>query len=103
MTISCEIDVAERYGKLAGREAGARARAYILVTLKTCPVVSINLRGTKLTPSFADECLGRLLDELGVEEFRQRIKVVEVPPLAAPLLHHVLSRRASQRPRSAAG
>jgi hypothetical protein len=95
MTTSCEIGAVEQFGRLATREAGKCARHYILETLKSdsCDFVSIDMTGMTVTPSFADECFGVLIAEIGYDSYNHKITLQNIPPAAEALILHVLNRR----------
>lgn len=63
--------------------------------LSSVSVIEIDLDGIVLTPSFADELLGGLMEELGPAEFRRRIRLLNVPGSARPLIRNVLNERAN--------
>lgn len=49
-----------------------------------------------MTPSFADECFGRLLLSLGESQFRSRIALSEADEVTRTLLNVVLTKRADE-------
>ena len=49
-----------------------------------------------VTPSFADECLGRLLLEIGKQDFRRRIQLRSSEETVRRLVNHVLATRSSE-------
>lgn len=49
-----------------------------------------------MTPSFADECFGKLLLSLGESHFRSRIVLSEADEVTRTLLNVVLSKRAHE-------
>ncbi|HKB15022.1 MAG TPA: STAS-like domain-containing protein, partial [Planctomycetota bacterium] len=55
-----------------------------------------------LTPSFADECLGRLVLDVGVEVFRERVRLRTTDETIKRLVNHVLSHRSAQVERARA-
>ena len=93
MMTSFEVGAVQEFGKQATRSAGAKARAFISDTLKTVEVVTINMAGMNVSPSFADECFGLLAAELGIEEFKQRVRLINLPESARDLIAHVVYRR----------
>ena len=83
----------------ATRPNGVAAREKLKELLAHVDVAVVDLDGIVLTPSFADEFLGILLQELGEPLFKQSVKIENVAPSARPLLQTVLFRRSkSARP-----
>ena len=82
--------------ELSTRPAGASARSRILSFMKDCDEIEIDLDFCTLTPSFADECLGRLAAEVGLNEFKKRVRLIHVEESAKPLIKHVILRRCSE-------
>lgn len=64
---------------LVTRKMGATVREQIAQLARDVPDdvrIIIDLTGIDvLTPSFADECLGRLVSELGLRDFQHRFRV----------------------------
>ena len=101
-TSTSEILLSSVVAASATRENGKAARDTIIAELRATDVVAVDLSGVSLTPSFADECFGMLAAELGWEEFRERVKLRNVPDSARPLVKHVVSRRIQERATAAA-
>jgi len=78
------------------RPNGARARSQVKNLLGAFEHVIIDLKDVVLTPSFADEFLGVLLVELGEDQFRKSITIINVSSSSRPLLQTILHRRASK-------
>lgn len=93
MTSSCEVGAVQEFGRSSTRAAGAEARRFICEALKKCEVVKIDLTGMNISPSFADECFGLLAAELGLDEYKRRVKLLNVPESARHLIPHVVYRR----------
>ncbi|MGH7150714.1 MAG: STAS-like domain-containing protein [Planctomycetota bacterium] len=55
-----------------------------------------------LTPSFADECLGRLVLDVGLEVFRERVRLKATDETIKRLVNHVLAHRSAQVERARA-
>ena len=73
------------------RPNGIAARNKLLSCLDSNGHVVVDLSDVVLTPSFADEFLGVLLNELGAEKFRQVIQIINVPEGARALLNTIFS------------
>ncbi|PSD26059.1 hypothetical protein C7E18_17165 [Stenotrophomonas maltophilia] len=87
--------VGELFSSTATRPNGLAARQRLRDALRSSPVVTVDLQGVALTPSFADEFLGVLLVELGEGNFRRTVKIVNVEGSSRNLLRHVLASRAA--------
>ncbi|MGQ0613221.1 MAG: STAS-like domain-containing protein [Planctomycetaceae bacterium] len=70
----------EAVGRLGGREK-------ILVDFEGIEAI---------TPSFADECLGRLLLNLGLKRFRATVRLRTTDATIRRLVNHVLAHRAKE-------
>ncbi len=97
MTTLCEVGAVREFGRLATRPAGERARQFIAEILTRCEVLQIDMAGMNVSPSFADECFGLLAEELGISEFRKRIRFVNIQEAAQHLILHVIYRRGAQK------
>lgn len=82
--------------ELSTRPAGATARGRILDLLEGREEIEIDLDFSTLTPSFADECLGRLAAEVGLNEFKKRVRLIRAKESDKPLIKHVILRRCSE-------
>ncbi len=78
---------------MATRLNGMEAREYLLAMLREHDVVVLDFENSAPTPSFADECVGRLAQTLGFGSFKSRIRMANVPNPAKPLIKHVVMRR----------
>lgn len=90
---SSKFEVRIEAPQTATRPNGVSARMKLLERLETFDEVVVDLTNVRITPSFADEFLGVLLLELGVDKFRQSVRIINVPDASRPLLQTVLSRR----------
>lgn len=95
MTSTFKIDVSEIAIELSTRPVGAKARESILIALKSYDEVEIDFHNSSLTPSFADECIGRLAAAIGLNEFKKRIKLKNIEESTRPLVKHVVLKRCS--------
>src|SRR5690349_2335936 len=81
----------------ATRPVAAQKRAELLLALSRGESVSINFDEiTRVTPSFVDELLGKLVMEIGLEEFSKRIVLSGVTEPISNLISTVLAGRAKQ-------
>jgi len=80
--------------KFATRESGAAARELVLRQLSLVDhPVTLDFEGIEPTPSFADEFVGRLAEELGEECFHKRVRFVNLKDPARLLLQNVVTKR----------
>ena len=89
------VEAVQEFGRLTTREAGRRARQFVLDALKTCDSVQIDMTGMNVSPSFADEFFGMLAAELGLNEFKNRVHLTNLSESAKTLIGHVVYRRAT--------
>lgn len=82
-------------GALATRDQGAEFRRRMEEALAGGTIVlEVVLESVgAMTPSFVDECFGKLLVSMGKTEFKKRIKLVSVSEDAKVLVNRVLSDR----------
>lgn len=57
--------------------------------------VELDFQQQSPTPSFVDECLGGLVEQLGLEGFKARVRLANVPVDARALVKHVVLRRSA--------
>jgi len=96
MTSIFSVDVTDIASELSTRPVGAEARCKLLALLKEHERIEINFLNLSLTPSFADECVGRLAGVMGLENFKRRVKLINVEDSTRPLIKHVVLQRCSQ-------
>ena len=93
MTSTFKIKVTDIAADLSTRPVGAGARKKLLAFLEQYATVEVDFLERSLTPSFADECIGRLAGEIGMSEFKQRVKLVNLQGATKPLVKHVILTR----------
>lgn len=81
------------------RKNGAKLRALILLALSKHDKICINFDNTILTPSFADEAIGRLSQSITLIQFKQQIRFSQVSRQHKALLLKVIANRFSCRAR----
>lgn len=79
---------------MASREIGDIALAEMVSILEECEFIELDFHGCDPTPSFADQAVGNLAKQLGVDEFRRRVKIRNLPETARPLMVHVILKAA---------
>lgn len=80
----------------ATRSDGRLARQAAQQALEEVAVVVLDFRDLRVTPSFADELVGRLAAELGAETFRARVRAENLNDTTRVLLRHAVRRRLSE-------
>lgn len=88
--------------QLGTRPAGIRAREHVHKLLALHSTVILDFGSRQATPSFVDELIGGLEEELGAKAFQERIVIDGVSRSLAPLIRHVLATRRSRRSKSVA-
>jgi hypothetical protein len=87
----------EQFQEFATRPEGIRARTILLQRLQEADEIELDFSGVSVTPSFADECVGRLAAQLGKDEFNRRVRFTNVPAEIDSLLKLVIMRQLSSR------
>ncbi|MFZ1180727.1 MAG: STAS-like domain-containing protein [Herbaspirillum sp.] len=82
---------------LSTRPVGIRARERLINVLHDYEAVEIDFLDKSLTPSFADECIGRFAAQIGFDEFKKRVRLVNLSEASKPLIKHVILVRCSPR------
>jgi hypothetical protein len=93
MISTCSIDILDLASELTTRPVGAKARDRLVSLLAEHETIEIDFHNKTLTPSFADECIGRLAARLGLSDFRERVKLVNLSSSSRPLVRHVILTR----------
>lgn len=90
-----KVPVTDIAPNLTTRPVGIQARERLIQALNDYDLVEIDFLGKSLTPSFADECIGRLAATLGIQEFQKRVKMKNINESTRPLIKHVILARCS--------
>jgi hypothetical protein len=84
-------------GGFLTRRQGEEVRAYLVNLNRDLPPgerLVIDFAGVEvMTPSFADECFGKLAESIGGLNFRERVKLTGADPIIRTLLNSVLAER----------
>ncbi|MDP9750369.1 MULTISPECIES: STAS-like domain-containing protein [Thermoanaerobacter] len=79
---------------LLGRELGKKVRDSIKDMLSKENKLIIDCYGVKGTSqSFADECFGRLVEEMGLENFKVKIKIQNAEPEIQSIIKYTVISR----------
>lgn len=92
-TSTFNVDIAQIASELTTRPVGAAARHQLLALLNEHTSLHIDFHHRSLTPSFADECIGQLAAQLGLEPFKHRVKLKNLAAASKPLVKHVILTR----------
>lgn len=95
-----KVSLSRMHPSGASREQGRIARLWLRGLIDLHQQVTMNLDGVQsLTPSFVDECFGKLLVEMGEDKFRTKLVLQGGSPAVRTLLNKVLRiRLAEARP-----
>ena len=97
MTSTSKFSLGTNFPSLSSRDVGDEALGKIVAELEHCDVLEIDFEGRRITPSFADQCIGGLARTLGLVEFKRRIKIRNADEDSISLIKHVILSRASLR------
>ena len=92
-TSTIKLKITKTFPFTSTRAEGIQAREKLLQLLETHPSLILDFAKTQITVSFADECLGVLIEKLGKKEFQQKIILENISPTLQSLLSHILTRR----------
>ena len=87
------VRVMERFPRLSTRPEGILARDYVLERLRECDKLEIDFSDVVMTPSFADEFIGKLSTRLGSAEFTRRVRLINTTPRLESLLRFVVAHQ----------
>ena len=94
-TFNFKVPVTDIAPELTTRPIGAQARERLIQALEDYDTVEVDFLNKSLTPSFADECIGRLAAAIGLDEFKRRVKLTNINDTTRPLVKHVILTRCS--------
>ncbi len=89
----------EKWGKFLGsRRLGSEIRREIESALRRGQSVVVDCRGVgMMSHSFADESVGKLAGDLGMEAFQHKVRLRNVAPKLASIFRYVIGERSSGR------
>ncbi|WP_198034216.1 STAS-like domain-containing protein [Acidihalobacter ferrooxydans] len=91
------VSIKDLTEKFSTRAMGALVREKLLLDLSRHDKVVLDMGDIQMSPSFADECFGFLIVDLGLDTIRHRLSFVGADRQAKILLQHVMLRRSSNR------
>jgi len=84
----------ETLQNMGTREVGERARQQVLQLISSGETVQIDFRkSARVTPSFVDEFIGKLVAEIGQEKFQSCVKIINISPDVESLIQVAIARR----------
>lgn len=86
---------------LSTREFGAEVRQCILEKLELGENLVLDFGKQNVSPSFADECIGLIVQDLGFERVKKNIKLINLSDSAKSIIKHVISKRVGSRSEAA--
>jgi hypothetical protein len=93
MGLEFRVRVVDQFPKLATRPEGIGAREWVLQRLQENEHLEIDFSGAVMTPSFAEEFIGKLASRLGEKEFFRRVKLSNTTNKAKSLLEFVIDQQ----------
>ena len=87
------INISVEFQVLSTRETGRLARESLLARLDENITVIIDFEGKSISPSFADEFIGILAKDIGLNTFKAKIKMKNVSDSSKEIIRHVLNKR----------
>lgn len=95
-TLTSKVNVTDIAAELTTRPTGALARERLLRTLLDAEAIEVDFSNKTITPSFADECIGKLAASIGLAEFKRRVKLLNLSEATKPLIRHVILARCGE-------
>lgn len=93
---SFSIVVPDAFDTLTTRHKGASAREQILEDIDKHGSIELDFKESPISPSFADECIGKLAKQLGLEKFKASVRMTNVSESSQTLIKHVISKRLNE-------
>ena len=92
---ACEIVELERWGVVLGSRAlGDEVRRSVANALRSATCVRVSFAGVDVvSSSFADEAIAQLLPELGLVDFKRRIRLTDANDRVKSVVTSALSKR----------
>ncbi|MGD9152762.1 MAG: DUF4325 domain-containing protein [Gammaproteobacteria bacterium] len=91
MTSTFKIKLKKHFPEFISRKLGMEAREFLINELKNHKRLEVDLSNCLVTPSFADECIGILAAQIGLENFNKNLAFKGVKPEIKSLFIHVIS------------
>jgi hypothetical protein len=95
--MNCLFKFDEDFETLSSRKGGETARARLVEQLNSSSErITFDLSWKSLSPSFADECFGIIVKNIGISSFTKKVKFINVNDSAKSIIKHVVNKRANQ-------
>lgn len=91
--MTCLINLSSEFEALATRKTGQVARERLIDLLSDDDRVTIDFGLSSISPSFADEFIGILAKDMGLNNFKSKVKLVNVSDSSKTIIRHVLNKR----------
>ncbi|MCZ4374331.1 STAS-like domain-containing protein [Vibrio diazotrophicus] len=90
---NCLISLPNEFQTLATRKTGNSARQKLLEHLSHSNKVTLDFGDSTISPSFADELIGILAKDMGFDNFKQQVRMINVSASSQAIIKHVLTQR----------
>jgi len=91
------VKISDHFDTLSSRGLGAQARAELLSKVNEEGItITLDFNFENLSPSFADEFIGIVALNLGLVDFKKKIKMINLSESSKSIIKHVINRRVSQ-------
>jgi hypothetical protein len=95
------VEFVKAFPEGTSRGQGESARKWLRGLVDVHSSIELDLSKVEvMTPSFADECFGKLLKELGEKEFRNKIRLLGASESVRLIVNYVLRLRLSETAQS---
>jgi len=92
-----KIIVPQEFNTLATRVQGVVARNKIKQLIQEHGMIELDFEDANLSPSFADEAIGILVQDIGIKCFKETVKLSNASKTSQSLIKHVISQRLQKR------
>ena len=93
MVHKATVRVVDEFPRLSTRPEGIVAREFLIERLHDSDEVEVDFLGAVMTPSFAEEFIGKLATRLGHSEFARRVRLINASAQLASLLRFVIAHQ----------
>jgi hypothetical protein len=92
------VKISEHFDTLSSRGLGEKARTELLSKINEEGItVTLDFNFESLSPSFADEFIGIVAFNLGLANFKKKIKMINLNESSKSIIKHVIGRRISEK------
>lgn len=97
MNSSKVISFVKAFESNRSREAGEKARKVLERLLEENEYLVLDLENQPFSPSFVDSTIAVLAAQMGLEDFKRRVRIINVEPSTRALIKHTISVRCDKR------